>query len=94
MAVKEPENFSPEPERHRLGRPRKAHPGPALTPRSEDDRLLERPERHWYLEHDPVLLELASGGEMRSDAIAQRLHDHFVAPGTGEPIEDAPRFGV
>jgi hypothetical protein len=94
MAVKEPENFSPEPERHRLGRPRKAHPGPALAPRSEDDRLLERPERHWYLEHDPVLLELASGGEMRSRAVTERLDDDLVVPGTGKPIEDAPRFGV
>ncbi len=94
MAVEEPENLSPEPERHRFGRPSKAHPGPALAPRSEYDGLLERQERHGNLEHDPVLLELAAGGEMRTGAIAQRLDDHFVSPGTGKPLEDSPRFGV
>jgi hypothetical protein len=94
MAVKEPENLPPEPESHRLGRPSKAHPGPALAPRGEDDRLVERPERHWYLEHDPVLLEFTPSGEMRSRAVAERLNDDLVVPGTGKPIEDAPRFGV
>ena len=94
MAVKEPENLTPEPERHGLGCPCEAHPGPALAPRSEDNWLFEWPERYRYLEHDPVLLELTPGGQVRFRAVAKWLDDDLVSPGTGKPFEDAPRLGI
>ena len=94
VAVEESENLPPEPECHGLGCPRKAQPWPALTPGGEDDRLLKRPERNGDLEHDPVLLELASSSQVRTRPVAKRLDDHLVVSRPRQTVEDAPRIGV
>jgi len=94
VAVEEPENLSAEPESHGLGRPRKAHPWPALTPGGEDDGLLERPERDWDLQHDPALLELASSSQVRTRPVAKRLDHHLVVPCPRQTLEYASRIGI
>jgi len=94
VTVEEPENLPPEPECHGLGRPRKAQPGPALTPGGEDDRLLERSERNGDLQHYPVLFELASSRQVRTRPVAKRLDDHLVVSRPRQALEDAPRIGV
>lgn len=94
VAIEEPEYLAAQPERHYLGGPCESHPRAAHASCGKDDGLLERPERHWHLEHDPAILELASGSKMRAGAVAQRLDDHLVLSGTREPAQDAPGLGV
>lgn len=94
VAVQESKDIPALPERHRLGRPRKAHRGPALAPRREDDRLLEWTERHGHLEHDPLLLELATRGQMRPGSVSQRLDHDLVFPSPRQAVEDTPGLHV
>jgi hypothetical protein len=66
----------------------------SLAARREDDRLLERTERHRHLQDDAPILEFAKCGEVGPGAVAQGLDDYFVVPGAGQPVQDAARLSV
>src|SRR5205814_4884131 len=93
VAVEEAKHVAPTAEQHRFGRPRKAHPDPALAAGRVDDRFLEGAEGNRHLEHDPPLVELALGSKVRRPPVSERLDDHLVVA-AGKAFQGGPRLGV
>src|SRR2546422_11654137 len=58
VAVDKAEHLAPRPEPDLLSHPGKSHPGAALAPCVEVDKLVERPERLGYADDDAANVEL------------------------------------
>src|SRR5712692_7705049 len=89
MQVKEPEYLSSRAERDAFGQPDEPHTlaRPALRGMSHD--LAEREERLGHLQDDPLRVELGPRRQVRTFAVAQRLHVDLVAARLRQPDEGA-----